>query len=304
MPEIPRSNDLPPVAVDASASEIRAAANRVRAGRIVAPAAWKDGARLAVCITVDVDNEFPHLLSTDARPVALSVGEYGALTGLPRVLGILERRGIPGTFFVPGGSLALHPEMADAIHEPGLHEIGVHGWTHESLPLLRDADQERELLTRAVDALTDATGVAPVGFRAPFWEFSAHTLDLIRAHGFAYDSSMMARDHPYELLVDGEPTGLLELPIQWALDDAVYFGMNATGSLPDPEAAFGVFRAEFDAAYDEGGLYVLTLHSMISGFRSRAAALDRLLAHMQSRSSVWFARMRDVAEFVRALPAE
>jgi peptidoglycan/xylan/chitin deacetylase (PgdA/CDA1 family) len=299
MAEAEYPNDLPRVAADATADEIVAAAHRVRAGRILAPDAWPGDARLAVCITVDVDNEFPHLHTTDARPVALSSGEYGAVTGLPRLLRVLDERAVPGTFFIPGGSLVLHPEMSEAIQRAGTHEIGVHGWTHEYLPLLRDADQERELLERSVDYLTRATGTRPVGFRAPSWEFGTDTLDLIRAAGFAYDSSMMARDAPYELLAHGEPTGMLELPIHWALDDAVYFGLRSDGSLPDPEAAFGVFRAEFDAAYEEGGLYVLTLHSMISGLRSRAAALDRLLLHMRGHSSVWFATMRDVAAHVR-----
>jgi len=41
---------------------------------------------------------------------------------------------------------------------------------------------------------------------------------LLRDRGFLYDSSLMDTDHPYELLVDGGGP-LVEIPIQWALDD-------------------------------------------------------------------------------------
>ena len=47
-----------------------------------------------------------------------------------------------------------------------------------------------------------------------------------------YDSSLMADDVPYELLSNGEPTGVVELPVQWILDDYPYFGMNRSSDNP------------------------------------------------------------------------
>ena len=94
-----------------------------------------------------------------------------------------------------------------------MHEIAVHGWIHESNSIL-DATTERRLLSQAVDALEQLTGVRPVGYRAPSWNFSPNTLSIIREMGFIYESSLMADDRPYELLQNGEPTGVVELPVE------------------------------------------------------------------------------------------
>jgi peptidoglycan/xylan/chitin deacetylase (PgdA/CDA1 family) len=287
----PPGNDSPGIPVDASDEQIVAAAASVRAGRVLTPPSWKDGARVAVCITLDVDNEFPRL-NGNARPVSLSWGEYGATTGLPRILRTLARHRVPGTFFIPGATTVLHPGVVDEVLGSGAHEIGLHGWSHEYLPALRDAEQERELLLRSIDRLTELAGTKPAGFRAPFWEFGRHTLDLLREADLRYDSSLMAMDQPYEIAAGGRPTGMIELPVHWALDDGPYF-MSDVG---DPDVPFEVFRREFDLAYDEGTIFVLTLHPMISGLRSRAAALDRLLEHIRSRPGVWCASMSDVVD--------
>ena len=90
------------------------------------------------------------------------------------------------------------------------------------------------MLTQAIAYLTKATGKRPVGYRAPSWAFSPNTLSQILKAGFLYDSSFMAMDEPYELVQHGKPTGLIELPIEWILDDFPYYSGNASGSLPSP----------------------------------------------------------------------
>ena len=122
-------------------------------------------------------------------PVPLSVGEYGATTGLPRILDLLDRHQVPATFFIPAMTLMLHPEIAPAILRRHRHEIGVHGWIHEFWPGITDAAEEQRLLTRSIEYLTKATGKRPAGVRAPGSGFSPHTFDLIRKAGFLYDSS-------------------------------------------------------------------------------------------------------------------
>jgi peptidoglycan/xylan/chitin deacetylase (PgdA/CDA1 family) len=83
----------------------------------------------------------------------------------------------------------------------------VHGWIHEYLPALSGEGEEERLLKQAIDYLTKATGKKPVGYRAPSWSFSAHSIGLLRKNGFLYDSSLPAMDEPYELLSNGQPTG-------------------------------------------------------------------------------------------------
>ena len=170
----------------------------------------------------------------------MSQGEYGARVGLQRVVDLMDRHEIPASFFIPAVSLVLRPEMVDVIQASGRHEFAVHGWIHE-LNTALDAETERALVIRATNYLEQATGSRPVGYRAPSWNFSPNTLDIIRGLGFLYDSSLMADDRPYEIMQNGEPTGLVELPVEWILDDAPL--MNPRGnSYTAPRAAAGLHR--------------------------------------------------------------
>ena len=204
---------------------ITSVVNAVRAGRSLQPKQWPDGARVAVLLSFDVDNETVSLRTGEPTVGALSQGEYGARVALGRVVALLDRHSIPASFFIPAVSLMLHPEMADVIKKSGRHEFGVHGWIHETNTLLA-ADVERDLVTRALEPVTQATGTRPVGYRAPSWNFSPNTLSIIRELGFQYESSMMSDDRPYELLQNGQPTGMVEIPVEWILDDAPLFGVQ------------------------------------------------------------------------------
>ena len=289
---------FPPIPIDATEDQVRQAVALVRAGQKLTPKAWPNGARVAVCLSFDVDNE---LLARNAPlPVPLSQGEYGATTGLPRVLDLLDRQSIPASFYIPAMSAALHPQMIQDILQRKRHEIGVHGWMHENLPAVADAAKEEQLLTQSIEYLTKATGKRPVGFRAPSWAFSQSTLDLIRKAGFLYDSSFMAMDEPYELLANGQKTGMLELPINWIADDYPYYEPQAAGSLPDPQLVFEVYKGEFDVAYQEHTLFILTMHPHITGHRSRIAGLDKLVVYMKSKPGVWFATLEQVADYVKS----
>ena len=117
----------------------------------------------------------------------------------------------------------------------GRHEIGVHGWIHEHLPSVNDAAAEQDMLNRAIETLTKAIGKKPVGYRAPSWQFSPWTMEQVKDAGFLYDSSLMASDDAYEILLDKQPTGVVELPIERILDDFPYFGGATNGGMPNPD---------------------------------------------------------------------
>lgn len=271
--------------------------NEVRAGRDLNPRGWPGGARVAVLLSFDVDNETIPIRFGEPTIGGLSQGEYGARVGLSRVVQLLDRHRIPATFFIPAVSLMINPGMADVIKQSGRHEFAVHGWIHElnsTLPL----EVERRLLIQAVDTLTKLTGSRPVGYRAPSWNFSPNTLGIIRELGFMYESSMMADDRPYELLHNGEPTGMVELPVEWILDDAPLFNPQGNRYSPPRDVA-QVWIDEFDKAYEEGTMFLLTMHPHIVGHRSRMVALELLINHIRQRRDVWWATHRAAAEYVR-----
>ena len=282
-------------------SEWRRRVNQVRAGRSLRPASWPGGNRCAVALSFDSDHD-THELRDGGRSIGrMSWGQYGNRVGVPRILELLRRTHIPATFFVPAVSALLYPDEQRRVVAEG-HEIGLHGWIHELNSILPEKD-ERELHLRSAETLTAITGVRPVGMRTPSWDFSPATLRIQREMGLLYDSSLMADDDPYELDQDGEPTGIVELPVEWIRDDAVYFNMNRFQALrpyTPPPAVLDIFRREFDQAYEDGGLFLLTMHPHVIGYRSRMFILEELIRHMQSRAGVWFATHRDVALHARA----
>ena len=288
---------VPPITFNSTPQEIQQTAAITRAGRKLTPKTWPNGARVAVAFTFDVDNE--SLFRTRPLPVPMSQGEYGATTGLPRILELLDRQRVPASFFIPAMSLMLHPEMLPEIQKSGRHEIGVHGWVHESLTSVGGPEEEQKLLTQSIEFLTRALGKRPVGYRAPSWIWTPDTPALVVKAGFLYDSSLMAMDQPYEVLAKGKSTGMIELPISWIVDDFPYYGENGDGSLPSPEAVFQIYKAEFDTAYREKTLFILTNHPHISGHGSRVEQLDKLIAYMKTKPGVWFATLEEIAKYVK-----
>ena len=273
---------------------------RARAGRSLAPKSWPNNARCAVALSFDADHETIPLRDGDESPMRVSQGQYGNRQGVPRIRALLEREQIKASFFYPAVSALLHPDEVRGVASEG-HEIGIHSWIHErntTLPFMA----ERDLTMRAADVLERLTRKAPVGIRTASWDFSPNTLMIIHEMRLLYDSSLMADDDPYELVADGNPTGIVELPPEWIRDDAVYFNMQRFSGLrpyTPPSAVEEIFRAEFDGAWAEGGLFLLTMHPHVIGHRSRIGLLERLIRTMKTRGRVWFATHEEVARWCK-----
>ncbi|NKC30648.1 polysaccharide deacetylase family protein [Falsiroseomonas selenitidurans] len=281
-------------------TEWRQIVGRARAGRSLRPTHWPDGARCCVTLSFDADHETIPLRDADESPMRISQGQYGNRQGIPRIRALLAKHGIPATFFYPAVSALLHPEEVRAVAQEG-HEIGVHSWIHEANTKLPPG-VERDLTLRARDTLEKVSGQRPVGMRTASWDFSVDTLSIIKEMGLLYDSSLMADDDAYELLDQGEPTGIVELPPEWIRDDAVYFNMlRFSGLRPytPPSAVEEIFAAEFDGAYEEGGMFLLTMHPHVIGHRSRIALLDRLVTRIKKFEGVWFATHAQVAQWCK-----
>lgn len=281
-----------------SDEEVFAAVGHTRAGRDLTPSEWPGGARVAVLLSFDVDNETVHGLRDGEVSVGpLSQGEYGSRVALPRVVEFVDREEIPSTFFFPAWSLKLAPGQAALIQASGMHEIGVHGWIHERNAVL-DPDTEARLLAQALDAIEEIAGKRPVGYRAPSWNLSENTLDIVRELGLLYESSLMADDRPYEIVQRGEATGMVELPVDWILDDAPLFNPLGDRHTP-PREVMRIWIDEFDRAWEERTMFLLTMHPHVIGKRSRMVALEGLVAHMKEKGGAWFATHEEAARYVR-----
>lgn len=274
--------------------------NKTRAGQPLKPKKWKDDAQCVVALSFDSDHETNELRDGGQSIARLSWGQYGSRVGVPRILEILRRYQVQASFYVPAVSAILYPEEQRQIVQEG-HEIGIHGWIHELTSHL-SYEVERELMYRSFEVLEKITGVPPVGLRTPSWDFSLSTLAIIKEVGLLYDSSLMADDDCYELLLDGKPSGIIEVPVEWIRDDAVYFMMNRAQSLRPqiaPKDVLDIFIREFDLAYKERGVFQITFHPHVIGYRSRIWILEEIIRHAQSHKGVWFATHAEVAKWVK-----
>jgi len=274
---------------------------QVRAGRALRPLSWKGNARCAVALSFDSDHETNELRDGGKSIGRMSWGQFGNRVAMPRILSLLRKYDVPASFYVPAVTAQLYPDEQREVAADG-HEIGIHGWIHELNSALT-YESERDLRMRSSDVLERVTGSRPVGMRTPSWDFSPHTLRIAREMQLAYDSSLMADEDCYELLLDGEPTGVVELPVEWIRDDAVYFWMNRFQShrpYTPPVDVFDIFRRELDGAHKDGGVFQLTMHPHVIGYRSRIWIVEEVIRHARSLGDVWFATHAQVVQWAKA----
>jgi peptidoglycan/xylan/chitin deacetylase (PgdA/CDA1 family) len=270
---------------------------------------WPDGIRAAACFTFDVDAESPILFEQPEAAGWLDVmthQSYGPMTGVPRLLRILDRQQIRATFFVPGYTAERWPDAIRSIRDAG-HEIAAHGYLHEGSRDAPDEETEEQRLLRGLGALDEVAGVRPAGYRAPNWEVSYRLPALLIRHGLRYDSSLMDADHPYRLAASTESADktLIELPGHWALDDWEPYtylpGISGSGVIANPADVIARWTLELEALVDDGGLFMLTNHPFVSGRASRAAGLERLIARAHEIDGLWVATCEEIATHVETL---
>jgi peptidoglycan/xylan/chitin deacetylase (PgdA/CDA1 family) len=241
--------------------------------------------RPPVAFTFDFDAE-EVWIGTDPRnaerPGVLSQGTYGAKVAVPLLLDLLERRGVRSTFFVPGRVAERYPDRVREIIAAG-HEVGHHGHTHVA-PGRLEPSVERAEFVRALDVL-EQLGAEVVGYRSPAWDFSATTLSLLVEHGIRYSSNLMDDLRPYV----HPGTAVVELPVQWILDDAPHFWFadaSWTKKISTTAEVHQIWTEELDGIVALGGCTVLTMHPQIIGRPSRLAFLDRFIGEVQARGDV------------------
>ena len=88
----------------------RGIVDHVRAGRTLKPKAWKDGARCAIALSFDSDHETNELRDGGGSISKLSQGQYGNRKGVPRILDVLKKHGVPASFYVPAVVAMLYPD--------------------------------------------------------------------------------------------------------------------------------------------------------------------------------------------------
>lgn len=267
---------------------------------------WPEGKKSALFIGFDVDAETAWIGNRPenvGRMVTTSHGGYDARVGIGKILELLDDLGLKGTFFIPGWTVDAHPAAAEAILRAG-HEVGHHGYLHKC-PDPAKLDEAREEIDRGLEALHSRLGIRPVGYRAPSGENFAELLAYLTEKGLRYSSSFRDDIRPYRhRLPDGNP-GPVEIPVNYAYDDW-NFGMT---SRLDSRPIFGrdmilpLWRDEFAATHEWGGVTTMVLHPQVSGRPMRWHILRDFLSEVAARDDVWIATGARIAAHYEACEA-
>lgn len=258
-------------------------------------------------------------------PDDISRGLFAGEVGAPRLLKLFKKYGIPTSWYIPGHSIETFPEQMKAVVKEG-HEIGLHGYSHEN-PIAMTPQQEETVLLKCVDLIVKISGKRPVGYIAPWWEFSNVTAELLIKNNIQYDQSLMHNDfQPWYVrvgdtwtkidysanaqdwmkpLVRGKETDLVEIPANWYLDDLppMMFVKKTPNSygFANPRDIEEMWRDQFDWVYREYdyAVFPFTIHPDVSGRPQVLLAHERLIEYIGNHKGVRWVTNQEMAEDFR-----
>lgn len=272
---------------------------------IVNPISWPNGAKCACCVTFDMDaDSLIHLDFPDdgnRRVSAISMLRYGPDVAVPRIVETYKQLGIRQTFFVPAWCTEQYPNAIETILA-GDHELAHHGYIHEN-PVEQTREAEAHWLEMGIEIITRVSGKRPRGWRAPLYNFSADSIDLLTEFGFTYDASLMGDDIPYVIQSKSNGKQLIEIPSHWGLDDwpqyVQSFDLDYMMPIRAPSQGWETFAQEFEAAYHYGGLWIPVVHPFVTGRLARWHVVAEFLRTVLDKGDVWFAPMEEIAAHVK-----
>ncbi|GAA7091272.1 polysaccharide deacetylase [Helicobacter pylori] len=262
-------------------------------------------------------------------PDDISRGLFAGEVGIPRLLKLFKKYHLPATWFAPGHSIETFPEQMKMIVDAG-HEVGAHGYSHEN-PIAMTAKQEEDVLLKSIELIKDLTGKTPIGYVAPWWEFSNITNELLLKHGFKYDHSLMHNDFtPYFVrvgdswskidysleakdwmkpLIRGVETDLVEIPANWYLDDLppmmfIKKSPNSFGFV-SPHDIGQMWIDQFDWVYREMdyAVFSMTIHPDVSARPQVLLMHEKIIEHINKHEGVRWVTFNEIADdFLKRSP--
>lgn len=266
---------------------------------------WPGGRKVAVMVTVALE-----LWSEGSWPVyapmaaawplpgvpdthSISWSEYGARTGVWRLLDVLGARGTPATFGTSSSVAERFPEAVRAVHAAG-HEIAAHSVSQDVLPARLDVAAERANIQLCTETLRMLTGDRPSGWMSPRATATAHTADLLTEAGYLWSGDYNDRELPYVLdTTHGPLVAIMHSDFT-----------DVRGATAGPRTYRDVHRDLLDHLLRAPGRGILnlTIHAHVGGRPLLADMFDQILDHVhRAGDAVWIATHQQVATHVRAL---
>lgn len=265
---------------------------------------WPDGARMAVALTFDYQGEvgLPKQYTGVRRDLKqITEHIYEPRVGIWRLLDVLERFGVSGTFPTCGRSVELYARSCEEILARG-HELAAHGYEHEKLNEL-SLEGEAKVIELTLEAFDRVLGHRPVGWRSPYYLATEATSGLLASMGFLWQSDFHDDDLPY-LLESDDGGALLHIPPQ--MDDWPRYWSDVDARSQsvrgNPRDILSVLVDSFEVLYRESRvapkMLCVTLHPQIVGRPDRIVIVEEFLEHAFEKPDVWWPRCVDVLSHV------
>jgi peptidoglycan/xylan/chitin deacetylase (PgdA/CDA1 family) len=216
-------------------------------------------------------------------PNADSYGRYNTAAGIHRLVGMLERHGIPASLLTSGLTAERFPDQVRAYAEAG-HDIVGHGLAQDMVFPTLSAAEGRESIRRSTALIEAATGRRPTGWVSPRVTSSTETQRELAAQGYAWHGDVLDDDLPYlQRFEDGE---ILAIPMCVEFNDlphAMRFG-RTPGQFVDlfTEALAGIRRQPAETI-----ILDVFAHGHCYGRPAAAWAIDEIARICAEDKALW-----------------
>lgn len=271
---------------------------------------WPEGKKSAFMFCFDMDSDliwFNKLKTYENGMEFLkgpSVGQYGPRRGVDRILNLLEKYDIKGTFYIPGINAMKNQDVVKRIVDGG-HEVAHHGLYHE--PSYGDTvEKQMDIINRAQEMLEKTAGRKAVGFRCTGGLLPETKRILFSDPNTLYTCHGESSEYPCFETVDGKETDVVRISCRQEVDDYIQMVYNAFPPIPSGlpriapyEDVLSNFMDEIKGNVRYGAALSTAYHPQVSGSPGKSKILEAQLEYIASNQDIWCTTCEEVALWVR-----
>jgi peptidoglycan/xylan/chitin deacetylase (PgdA/CDA1 family) len=264
--------------------------------------AWPNGRKVAVSVTVMFETwseghapnysvQTTHLKTGTVDHASKAWSTYGGRVGVWRIVNMLDRLKIPGTFFTNALCAKEYPDAVRQIVKSG-HDLGAHSTAQDKLLAYMTPEEQERTIRQSIDALEDCGGRKVNGWASPVVAFTPETNGLLAKAGLTWTTDVTYADLPIRIHT---PHGTIAgVPTTDFSDNRV---MRAS-----PRDLYDAHMGTFNYLLrnEPMSLMTLVIHCQFGGRPLITSVLQELLTKMKRTPGVWFARHDELAQWALA----
>jgi allantoinase len=264
--------------------------------------AWPNGKKIAVSVTVMFETwtegaapnysvQTTHLKSGTVDHASKAWSTYGGRVGVWRIIRMLDRLQIPGTFFTSGRCTEEYPDAVKQVVKSG-HDLAAHSYAQDQLLAYMSLDEQEKTIRRSIDQLESCGGKKITGWGSPVIAFTPETSGFLAKAGLKWTCDVTYADLP--ILIRTPHGTIAGVPTTDFSDNRV---MRAS-----PRDLFDAHKGTFDylSENEPMSLLVLVIHAQFGGRPLMTAMLQEILKYIGKSPDVWFARHDELANWALA----